>query len=40
MSRLRADETLRHFCGWSSVRALPHESKFSRASAKFAQKPR
>src|SRR5579859_5088886 len=36
ISRLRVDEALRQFCGWSSVRALPHESKFSRAFAEFA----
>jgi hypothetical protein len=36
ISRLRVDEALRHFCGWSAVRALPHESKFSRAFAEFA----
>lgn len=36
ISRLRVDEALRRFCGWSSVSALPHESKFSRAFAEFA----
>jgi len=36
ISRLRVDEALRKFCGWSSVQALPHESKFSRAFAEFA----
>jgi hypothetical protein len=36
ISRLRVDEPLRLFCGWSSPRALPHESKFSRAFAEFA----
>jgi len=36
MSRLRVDEPLRQFCGWTSVRALPHEAKFSRAFAEFA----
>jgi hypothetical protein len=36
LSRLRVDESLRLFCGWSSLRALPHESKFSRAFAEFA----
>ena len=36
ISRLRVDEALRKFCGWSSARALPHESKFSRAFAEFA----
>jgi hypothetical protein len=37
MSRLRVDEALRRFCGWSSAGSLPHESKFSRAFAEFAQ---
>lgn len=37
ISRLRVDETLRQFCGWSGAHALPHESKFSRAFAEFAQ---
>jgi hypothetical protein len=36
IDRLRVDETLRQFCGWSGVQALPHESKFSRAFAEFA----
>jgi len=36
ISRLRVDESLRQFCGWPTVRALPHESKFSRAFAEFA----
>src|SRR5450631_3069106 len=36
IGRLRVDEGLRRFCGWPSVRALPHESKFSRAFAEFA----
>jgi Transposase DDE domain/Transposase domain (DUF772) len=36
MSRLRVDEALRQLCGWPSVRAMPHESKFSRAFAEFA----
>ena len=36
MDRLRVDEALRQFCGWSSLGALPHESKFSRAFAEFA----
>jgi|HubBroStandDraft_1064217.scaffolds.fasta_scaffold89571_1 DDE family transposase/transposase-like protein DUF772 len=36
MGRLRVDEPLRTFCGWASVKALPHESKFSRAFAEFA----
>ncbi len=36
ISRLRVDEALRQFCGWSSAQALPHEAKFSRAFAEFA----
>jgi hypothetical protein len=36
IGRLRVDEALRTFCGWPSVRALPHESKFSRAFGEFA----
>jgi len=36
ISRLRVDEPLRQFCGWPTVQALPHESKFSRAFAEFA----
>ena len=36
MARLRVDEALRRLCGWSTVKALPHESKFSRAFAEFA----
>lgn len=36
MSRLHVDESLRQFCGWQSGRAVPHESKFSRAFAEFA----
>ena len=36
IGRLRVDEALRRFCGWTSARALPHESKFSRAFAEFA----
>src|SRR5450432_4635442 len=27
ISRLRVDEALRQFCGWGSVKAVPHESK-------------
>jgi hypothetical protein len=37
MRRLRVDETLRQLCGWPSAAALPHESKFSRAFAEFAE---
>jgi len=36
IGRLRVDQALRQFCGWNSVRALPHESKFSRAFGEFA----
>jgi hypothetical protein len=36
IDRLRADAALRHLCGWSDNRALPHEAKFSRAFALFA----
>ena len=36
ISRLRVDAALRHICGWRIPRALPHESKFSRAFAEFA----
>jgi hypothetical protein len=36
MGRLRVDQALRQFCGWNSVSALPHESKFSRAFGEFA----
>jgi DDE family transposase/transposase-like protein DUF772 len=36
IGRLHADQALRQFCGWSTVRAVPHESKFSRAFAEFA----
>lgn len=36
IARLRVDEALRQFCGWSTAAALPHESKFSRAFAEFA----
>jgi hypothetical protein len=37
IDRLRVDETLRRLCGWPSAHALPHESKFSRAFAEFAE---
>jgi hypothetical protein len=36
IDRLRVDQALRRVCGWRSPRALPHESKFSRAFAEFA----
>ncbi len=37
ISRLQADEALRRYCGWATRRAIPHESKFSRAFAEFAE---
>jgi hypothetical protein len=37
ISRLRVDEALRRICGWARASALPHESKFSRAFAEFAE---
>lgn len=37
IDRLRADEPLRRLCGWNHIRALPHESKFSRVFALFAK---
>jgi len=36
IGRLRVDAPLRTLCGWASEKALPHESKFSRAFAGFA----
>lgn len=36
IDRLRHEENLRRLCGWDRVRAIPHESKFSRAFAEFA----
>ena len=36
IGRLQVDEPLRRMCGWASRRAMPHESKFSRAFAEFA----
>ena len=36
LSRLKVDQALREFCGWQSVAGVPHESKMSRAFAKFA----
>ena len=36
MDRLRCDAVLRRLCGWNHVKALPHESKFSRAFSLFA----
>jgi hypothetical protein len=36
IGRLRVDQALRQLCGWRNVKALPHESKFSRAFAEFA----
>ena len=37
IGRLQVDEALRQYCGWSTVQALPHESKFSRAFTEFAE---
>lgn len=37
IGRLRVDEALRQCCGWSTARGVPHESKFSRVFAEFAQ---
>jgi len=37
ISRLRVDEALRSLCGWRTARALPHEAKFSRVFAEFAE---
>jgi len=37
ISRLLVDEALRQYCGWPTVQSLPHESKFSRAFAEFAE---
>lgn len=37
IDRLKADAQLRRLCGWDHIRALPHESKFSRAFALFAK---
>lgn len=37
IDRLKADGQLRRLCGWNHLRALPHESKFSRAFAQFAE---
>jgi hypothetical protein len=37
IDRLRADAQLRRLCGWNHIRAVPHESKFSRAFALFAE---
>lgn len=36
IDRLRADYSLRLFCGWISANAVPNECKFSRAFAEFA----
>lgn len=37
LERLAADVALRRICGWESRREIPHESKFSRAFADFAE---
>lgn len=36
IARLKVDQALRQLCGWKTVSAIPHESKFSRAFAEFA----
>jgi hypothetical protein len=35
--RLQVDEALHEFSGWRTVKAMPHESKLSRAFAEFAE---
>jgi len=37
IDRLKADAQLRQFCGWDHVESMPHESKFSRVFALFAE---
>jgi len=37
IDRLRCDTALRRLCGWDHLHRLPHESKFSRTFALFAQ---
>jgi hypothetical protein len=37
MDRLKCDAALRRLCGWNHIQSMPHESKFSRAFALFAQ---
>ncbi len=37
LERLSAEEALRRICGWESLEEVPHESKFSRAFADFAE---
>jgi hypothetical protein len=37
IDRLKVDLGLRQLCGWRSEGAIPHESKFSRAFAEFAE---
>ena len=37
LDRLQADVVLRRICGWEKQAEVPHESKFSRAFAEFAQ---
>lgn len=36
IDRLEVDQALRRLCGWESVSAVPHESKFSRVFEEFA----
>ena len=37
IDRLKVDRALRQVCGWRTEGAIPHESKFSRAFAEFAE---
>ena len=37
IDRLKVDGALRQLCGWRKKEAIPHESKFSRAFAEFAE---
>lgn len=37
IQRLKVDQSLRRICGWNSIAEIPHESKFSRAFAEFAE---
>ncbi|MEO8659199.1 MAG: hypothetical protein ABI693_12060 [Bryobacteraceae bacterium] len=35
MDPIQIDEPLRRLCGWNCAKAVPHQSKFSRALAEF-----
>ena len=37
LDRLKSDATLRRLCGWETVKAIPDETVFSRAFARFAR---